>query len=79
MVKKEYYGNESFGLAWDCVKVHQIGPFNATKMVKKLSKCVQALEEAGLLKTDVVNVLSSRNNLYIKKGHFVLLFIFNYK
>ena len=40
MVKKEYYGNESFGLAWDCVKVHQIGPFSATKMVKKLSKCL---------------------------------------
>ena len=46
MVRKEYYGNESFGLAWDCAKVHQIGPFNATKMVKKMSKCVQALEEA---------------------------------
>ena len=27
MVKKGYYGNESLGLAWDCVEVFQINPF----------------------------------------------------
>ena len=31
MVKKVYYGNESLGLAWDCLKVCQVTLFNTTK------------------------------------------------
>ena len=30
MVKKEYYGNECFGLPRDPIKVRQIGPFSTT-------------------------------------------------
>ena len=30
MVKNGYYRNEGFGLAWDRIKVRQIGPFTTT-------------------------------------------------
>ena len=33
MVKNGYYGNKGFGLAWDRIKVRQIGPFTTTTMV----------------------------------------------
>ena len=31
MVKKEYYENEGFGLAWDRIEVRQMNPFITTE------------------------------------------------
>ena len=42
MVKKGYYGNESLGLAWDCIEVRQMNPFYTTPTPK--------LDESRLIK-----------------------------
>ena len=62
MVKKEYYGNEGFGLAWDHIKLSQMDAFITNDSLKnKFKSEAHAIQsgDIGSLKTVIIKILNT--------------------